>query len=454
MILEAMLSAAFGGALYGYIQSRDKNNEKIKIGKDKIEQRENMKIWKKCLEFSDVKGIINKNNDTFTLEDYKKTSYGFSAITKAPLGCDWMSLRSVENALETAFKGTVEIKKEKYSDDINVEIITRKPEFEFKPVKLTCDEWLGGFKADGTPFSISFFENPHILYAGKTGSGKTFAMLISFTNMLYNYKNDFEVYITQLVNAETKIFSKCKPCKLTASTLEEALAILEKISNIADKREEEISKHGYISVRHFNADHPTKKFKRIILLMDEFSFFKVEDGDSEEEKKLKFKCEAYLKRIAKAGRAMNISIISALQKATVENINSSIRSQMCVISLRQFSSQDSKVAIGTTDAARLEDYEAIAKGSGIYEKVFIPIIKAEQPQLELSKYVPDIVVPKKVKIKERWDNTLTLEETNALREKSEWGKPIIESNKESKENKVIELKETVKKKLKRKIKGA
>ena len=213
MILEAMLSAAFGGALYGYIQSRDKNNEKIKIGKDKIEQRENMKIWKKCLELSDVKGIINKNNDTFTLEDYKKTSYGFSAITKAPLGCDWMSLRSVENALETAFQGTVEIQKEKYTGDIKVEVITRKPEFEFKPVKLTSNEWLGGFKANGTPFNIDLNLNPHILYAGKTGSGKTFAMFISFTNMLYNYKNDFDVYITQLVNAETKIFSKCKPCK-------------------------------------------------------------------------------------------------------------------------------------------------------------------------------------------------------------------------------------------------
>ncbi|WP_124042275.1 FtsK/SpoIIIE domain-containing protein [Clostridium perfringens] len=395
MILEAMLSAAFGGALYGYIQSRDKNNEKIKIGKDKIEQRENMKIWKKCLEFSDVKGIINKNNDTFTLEDYKKTSYGFSAITKAPLGCDWMSLRSVENALETAFQGTVEIQKEKYTGDIKVEVITRKPEFEFKPVKLTSNEWLGGFKANGTPFNIDLNLNPHILYAGKTGSGKTFAMFISFTNMLYNYKNDFDVYITQLVNAETKIFSKCKPCKMTASTLEEALVVLEKIVEICDKREKEISKYGYVSVRHFNEDYPNKKFKRIILLMDEFSFFKIEDGDTDEDKKLKNKCEICLKRIAKAGRSMNITIIGALQKATVENINSSVRSQMCMISLRQFSGQDSKITIGTTEASRLDDCEAIIKGSNIYEKVFIPIIKSKQPQIELQKYDKNIIVPRK-----------------------------------------------------------
>ncbi|MDM0556542.1 FtsK/SpoIIIE domain-containing protein [Clostridium perfringens] len=442
MILEAMLSAAFGGALYGYIQSRDKNNEKIKIGKDKIEQRENMKIWKKCLELSDVKGIINKNNDTFTLEDYKKTSYGFSAITKAPLGCDWMSLRSVENALETAFQGTVEIQKEKYTGDIKVEVITRKPEFEFKPVKLTSNEWLGGFKANGTPFNIDLNLNPHILYAGKTGSGKTFAMFISFTNMLYNYKNDFDVYITQLVNAETKIFSKCKPCKMTASTLEEALVVLEKIVEICDKREKEISKYGYVSVRHFNEDYPNKKFKRIILLMDEFSFFKIEDGDTDEDKKLKNKCEICFKRIAKAGRSMNITIIGALQKATVENINSSVRSQMCMISLRQFSGQDSKITIGTTEASRLDDCEAIIKGSNIYEKVFIPIIKSKQPQIELQKYDKNIIVPRKGVIIE-----------DVVKEKEEKLKCLISTSDDTIENNVVDIKTTAKKKPRRNIKG-
>ncbi|HII4449372.1 TPA: hypothetical protein ACY4RW_001271 [Clostridium perfringens] len=443
MILEAMLSAALGGALYGYIQSKDKKNEKIKLEKDNIEQFENMKIWKKCLELSDTKGIVNKNNDTFTLENYKKTEYGFTAITKAPFGLDWMSLRSVENALETNFKGTVEITKEKYSDEIKVEVITRKPEFDFKPVKLTCDEWFGGFKANGTPFNISLFDNPHILYAGKTGSGKTFAMFISFTNMLYNYKNDFDVYITQLVNAETKIFSKTKPCKMTASNLEEALVVLEKIVSIADQREKEISKYGYVSVRHFNEDHPNKKYKRIFLLMDEFSFFKQEDGDSEEDKKLKNKCEICLKRIAKAGRSMNITIIASLQKATVENINSSVRSQMCMISLRQFSGSDSKITIGTTEASRLDDCEAIIKGSSIYEKVFIPIIKSKQPQIELQKYDKNIIVPRKGVIIE-----------DVVKEKEEKLKCLISTSDDTIENNVVDIKTTAKKKPRRNIKGA
>lgn len=437
MILEAMISAALGGAVYGYIESRREQKEEIELEKGKIEQLNNINTWKKCLELSDTKGIRNKIGETFLLERYIKTEYGFVAKTKAPLGVDWMALKGVENALETAFKGTVEITKNKYTDEIKIEVITRKPEFEFKPVKLSCNEWLGGFKANGTPYSVSLNENPHICYSGKTGSGKTFAEFISFTNLLYNYKNDFDVYITQLVNGETKIFSKCKPCKITASTLEEALVILEKINEIADKREKELSKYGYISVKHWNDDNPNRKYKRVFLLMDEFSFFRIEDGDEDEEKKLKNKCESYLKRIAKAGRAMGISIIAGLQKATVENINSSIRSQMCIISLRQFSSQDSKVAIGTSEGVKLDDFEAIIKGSGIYEKVFIPIIKAKQPQLELAKYVPSIIVPRKISI---------LEEKKDIAKKTS-----IESKNN---NLVVDLKESAKKKIKRKIKGA
>lgn len=434
MILEAMLSAALGGVVYGYMESIREKKEEIKLEKEKLEEIININTWKKCLELADTKGIKNKVGDTFLLEGYKKTDYGFTAITKAPLGCDWMALKSVESVLETSFKGTVEITKNKYTDEIKIEVITRKPEFEFKPVELSCNEWLGGFKANGTPYSISLNENPHICYSGKTGSGKTFAEFISFTNLLYNYKNDFDVYITQLVNGETKIFSKCKPCKITASTLEEALVLLEKINEIADKREKELSKYGYISVKHWNDDNPNRKYKRVFLLMDEFSFFRIEDGDEDEEKKLKNKCESYLKRIAKAGRAMGISIIAGLQKATVENINSSIRSQMCIISLRQFSSQDSKVAIGTSEGVKLDDFEAIIKGSGIYEKVFIPVIKAKQPQLELVKYDKNIIIPRKgVVIKDK------------IQKKEEI--KIKEAN-------IVEIKDAIKKKPRRNIKGA
>ncbi|HBI6896798.1 hypothetical protein C6V92_04910 [Clostridium perfringens] len=434
MILEAMLSAALGGVVYGYMESIREKKEEIKLEKEKLEEIININTWKKCLELADTKGIKNKVGDTFLLEGYKKTDYGFTAITKAPLGCDWMALKSVESVLETSFKGTVEITKNKYTDEIKIEVITIKPEFEFKPVELSCNEWLGGFKANGTHYSVSLNENPHICYSGKTGSGKTFAEFISFTNLLYNYKNDFDVYITQLVNGETKIFSKCKPCKITASTLDEALVVLEKINEIADKREKELSKYGYISVKHWNDDNPNRKYKRVFLLMDEFSFFRIEDGDEDEEKKLKNKCESYLKRIAKAGRAMGISIIAGLQKATVENINSSIRSQMCIISLRQFSSQDSKVAIGTSEGVKLDDFEAIIKGSGIYEKVFIPIIKAKQPQLELVKYDKNIIVPRKgVVIKDEIQK---------------------EEEIKSKEANIVEIKDAIKKKPRRNIKGA
>lgn len=434
MILEAMLSAALGGVVYGYMESIREKKEEIKLEKEKLEEIININTWKKCLELADTKGIKNKVGDTFLLEGYKKTDYGFTAITKAPLGCDWMALKSVESVLETSFKGTVEITKNKYTDEIKIEVITIKPEFEFKPVELSCNEWLGGFKANGTHYSVSLNENPHICYSGKTGSGKTFAEFISFTNLLYNYKNDFDVYITQLVNGETKIFSKCKPCKITASTLDEALVVLEKINEIADKREKELSKYGYISVKHWNDDNPNRKYKRVFLLMDEFSFFRIEDGDEDEEKKLKNKCESYLKRIAKAGRAMGISIIAGLQKATVENINSSIRSQMCIISLRQFSSQDSKVAIGTSEGVKLDDFEAIIKGSGIYEKVFIPIIKAKQPQLELVKYDKNIIVPRKVVV---------------IKDEIQKEEEI-----KSKEANIVEIKDAIKKKPRRNIKGA
>lgn len=420
MLVETIVSCAIGGAVYRYLENKRKMNEKAEVSPEEIEKNENMWKWIECLDNADIKGIKDKRGDTFRLFKYKKTDFGFTAKTKAPIGVNWQKLKDIESNLETAFNGMVEISKGRYDEEINITMVTKKPEFVFAPIKTkSCDELLIMHKADGKPVFIGLDENPHLIFTGKSGTGKTFVEFMSITNMIYNYKNDFDMYICQIVNGETKIFSKTKPVKMVADTLEEAVVVLNKLVKIAEEREKKISKYGYISVKHWNKDHPRKKFKRIILLMDEFSFFRVEDGDSEEEKKMKLECEKAFKRIAKAGRAMSISLIAVTQKMSTESINSTVRSQLAVVSLTQHNNIDSNMAVGTNEAVVLENREAIVNGQGIYEKGFISILKSEQPQLELQKYVPDIIIPQKVKIKEDWDNTLTVEESNALREHEE-----------------------------------
>ncbi len=416
MLIEAMVSAALGGAVYGYMETKRKNKERIKLDEDKKEKIDNINRWKKCLRESNAKGIKNRSGETFEIYKYKKTQFGFTAITKAPLGVDWVNIKDIEGELETAFSGMIEISKNKYNDEIDLTFVTKKPEFEFKPIKTkSCDELLIMHKANARPVFLDLNENPHVIFTGKSGTGKTFVEFMSITNMIYNYKNDFDMYICQIINGETKIFSNCKPVKMISNTLEEASVMLNKLVEIANKREKEISKYGYISVKHWNKDNPRRKFKRIVLLMDEFSFFRQEDGDSEDEKKNKIECEKAFKRIAKAGRAMGISLIAVTQKMSSENINTTIRSQLAVVSLTQHNNIDSNMAVGSSDAVGLEKREAIIMGQGIYEKGFVSILKSEQPQLELVKYVPEIIIPQKANIKEAWDNRLTIEETNALR---------------------------------------
>lgn len=126
-----------------------------------------------------------------------------------------------------------------------------------------------------------------------------------------------------------------------------------------------------------------------------------------------------------------------------ESINTTIRSQMCMVSLRQFSGQDSKITIGTTEASRLDDCEAIIKGSGIYEKVFIPIIKSKQPQIELQKYDKNIIVPRKGVLIE-----------DVIEKKEEKIKCLINTSDDTIENNVVDIKTTKKKPKRRNIKGA
>ena len=70
MLIEAMISAALGGAVYGYVETKRKKKEKLQLSEDKKERIENINRWKKCLMQSGVQGIKNKNNDTFELYAY------------------------------------------------------------------------------------------------------------------------------------------------------------------------------------------------------------------------------------------------------------------------------------------------------------------------------------------------------------------------------------------------
>ena len=348
------------------------------------------------------KNICNKDGQTFRLTKIRKIGDNYTAKCIIPSGLSFKQLEDIKPILEDSLGAVIQLDHGNFSKFVNIDIITSKPSLDFKPIECSVDNLFLGYKPNGKPFLMDVNINPHLLFCGTTGTGKTTAMFITLTNLLANKEKKFELWIGQVINRETSLFKECKNVKMVANTLEEVSIMLERICDMADRRAEKYEKANCRNISQYNK-YNSKKDNRIYVVLEEFSFFKEFESDRKEVKELKLKCEECILRIVKAGRACGIHLISALQRCTSANIDTTIRSQLSVLSFRLKGANDSKIAVGTEDAVTLGLRECVFDGQDCYEFLIAP--KIDEDFQILKQYVPEIKLPTDL-IKDKENNSI------------------------------------------------
>lgn len=419
MILEGVLIGAMSGAILSEVKTYIDNKNKKTLQEKELRIIALKNKWRKILDECNVPGIKNKSGKTFELINVKETKYGYVCETKLPLGVDLDSLRKAIPTLESNFDSTISITKDKYINNIRIEIITTKPEYPFRTFKTEEDQVFLAYLPNGEPYFVDLNYDPHIVWTGKTRSGKSTAMYVSLVNHLVNCKN-IELYIAQVVNGETAIFKDCKQVKMVSTNYDETEVILNKLNSIADNRGKIISTSGSMNIGDYNKKHKNNQLKRLILVMEEFSFFVINPGESDELKKQKQRCEEIFLRIAKAGAYCGIHLFGVVQRMTHNSINPTIRGQVSVFTLKQKDDNDSKYAINTPDAANLDWREAIFSGGGDYKFLIAPTV--DKHYQDLKQVLPELKIslmnaPNKEKAMEEVELDL-YEQTQILKERA------------------------------------
>lgn len=348
------------------------------------------------------KNICNKDGQTFRLTKIRKIGDNYTAKCIIPSGLSFKQLEDIKPVLEDSLGAVIQLNHGNFNKFVNINIITSKPNLDFKPVSCSCDKLFLGYKADGKPFLIDINKNPHNLFCGMTGTGKTTALFMAITNLLANKDNKFELWFAQIINRETSLFKDCKNVKMMANSLEETKVMLERLVGIADRRALAYEKANCRNIAQYNK-YNARKHNRIYLILEEFSFFRSSDNDKKEIKELKQDCEDYINRICKAGRSVGIHLLSVLQRPTVANIDTTIRSQLSVLTFKLKSGNDSKIAVGTEDAKDLGFREAIYDGQDGYNFIVAP--KLDEDFKLLKDCVQEIRLPGDL-IKDKENNAI------------------------------------------------
>lgn len=359
------------------------NNVFQTIDKLKDEAKVQTKISKIISRWKDVNiscGLYNYKNEIFTLSNIELEDKGFKAIVKIPDGMYLNDFKSKLPIIETNFssvflldksnrkKNSFTIKVLHYSvldKNIKYKPITSINEVALKPYELYISNDLFG-----NPVIVNLKTKSHILLTGANGSGKSKMLDIMLTNLIYNHtKEDIQLYLIQLDKSDIIKYSLCNQCVGFGETLDEIHDLLLDILHLIKKRQKIIGAFQKLGVidnyTEFN-EMGKGYLPTVLIVFDEMASLMPKKNESDIIKQKKNTINSIVDQIAQFGRSLGIFGVFCLQRPTVDNLSSFVKSQSNnVISFRQNNSKSSEVATDNTELAlNLENRFAIYLNGG------------------------------------------------------------------------------------------
>jgi DNA segregation ATPase FtsK/SpoIIIE, S-DNA-T family len=363
MITELLIMTA---TTYGY--------RKIKSSFTHSGEKELKNRWLASMIGSGVKNK-NENEETFEIVDVKETQYGYNCKIQIPFGLSYDKLESLLPTIETNMASMCELSKDKFDTYATLKIINNPlNNLQYEVPKTKAYELFLGYKYTGESFKLNMLEDTHLLIGGIRGSGKSRLIFIILTTLFKNHnENEIEVYLMELLKKDLKKFKDMPQVKMFADTITDSKLMLNRIENMIEKRSDKIESLGVENILEYNKISKAK-MKYVYVFSDEYSLFMKDDSDSDIEQEEKDNILDTIKKLAKLGRSVGCFFISGLQRSTVTEINSLVKSQMCRCSFTQLSERDSENIIGITDAKGLKPQECILFTGHEYVRLKTPYI--------------------------------------------------------------------------------
>jgi hypothetical protein len=223
----------------------------------------------------------------------------------------------------------------------------------------------------------------HVLVAGKTGSGKSTLLHALITNLALHYSpTEVELFLVDFKKGvEFKMYAECDLPHARVIAIESerefGLSVLQRLDAELRERGDRFRAAGVNDIAGYRDAHPEAHCPRVLLIVDEFQEFFIEDDRLSQEAAL------LLDRLVRQGRAFGLHVLLGSQ--TLGGAYSLARStidQMAVRIALQCSDADAQLILNKDNgAARLltrpgeaiyNDANGGIEGNEIFQVVWLP----------------------------------------------------------------------------------
>jgi S-DNA-T family DNA segregation ATPase FtsK/SpoIIIE len=213
----------------------------------------------------------------------------------------------------------------------------------------------------GNKFAFDLVEQPHILLAGATGSGKSvFEAAILNSLAVRKSPAELQIYLVDTKQLDLPLFSKLQHVQEVITNLETFHDLMNKLLLTHQNRTNIIGGASCRNILEYNklVGNSKQRLRHILLLIDEFGDLLMADREAHKDKKSDIgklpTVEFWLQRLVQVSRATGIHVIAGTQRTSVKVINGDIKANFpCRISLFLPTEADSRTILGTGGAENL-----------------------------------------------------------------------------------------------------
>ena len=287
-------------------------------------------------------GIVNKDGNIPKLIKKETRHYGYDIEFKLPAGICLSDFEKQQQEIEQYLDGEVQFE---YKDrHIIVKVHTGKLEerYDYEPKELKGTTLLIGMSRNGLITLTLDDENPHLLIAGMTGSGKSMLLRSMIVNLILTGRNIL-IHLADLkAGAEFGIYEMSSAITTFTQNIEDTLELLKMLDGEMMKRYSMFRETGVVNIEEYSREH--KKIPEHVLFIDEFANIAEEDKE----------CLKYLKRLLRMARACGIHIILCTQRPDSQTVPGAIKNNVGArIALYCSDPVNSRIIIDSDKAAYL-----------------------------------------------------------------------------------------------------
>ena len=217
----------------------------------------------------------------------------------------------------------------------------------------------------GKPMIANLAKMPHLLIAGKTGSGKSVAMNAFLLSLLYqNSPEDLKMILIDPKRGELKPYDHL-PHLLTPVIVEPEKSVSALAWAVAEmnRRYKDFSEHSCRNITEYNEKFPEAKEPFIVIVIDELADLMMVAGKD---------VEAAICRIAQLARAVGMHLMIATQRPSVDVVTGLIKANLPArIAFKVSSGIDSRTiidGIGAEDLLGFGDMLYLDGNSGMLSR--------------------------------------------------------------------------------------